>query len=309
MLGPDHQGRGQPAGEGRPRRRGVRRPAVGPAQVVVPVPAHPGRGQVEALGELAPGAGVGGRVQDRVDQQLEGDLRPAPVAGAEGDHRGQVPAGAVAGHGQPVLGATQRGRVARRPLGGRIRVLDSGRPAVLGRQPVVDRDDHRRHGRRQGPAQRVVGVEGPDHPAAAVEEDHDRERRLPLGGVDPHRQLPGRPGHDPVGDRGHGHRRPVQGRGVLDVEVPRLGDRLAVQGRPARPRHLVEQRPDLRQEGHGATRPGPGSGGPGWGWSRCGRTAPARTPGPRSPSGTWPGSPPPGRPAGRPARRWPCPRR
>ena len=77
------------------------------AQVVGPVPAHPGRGQVEALGVLAPGGGLGGRVQHRVDEQLEGDLGPAPVAGAEGDHRGQVPAGAVAGDGQPVLGAAQ----------------------------------------------------------------------------------------------------------------------------------------------------------------------------------------------------------
>ena len=280
-----------------------------PAQVVVPVPAHPGRGQVEALGELGPGAGVAGRVQDRVDEQLEGDRGPAAVAGAEGDHRGQVSAGAVAGDGQPVLGAAQRGRVARRPHGGRVGVLGGGRVRVLGRQPVVDRDDHRRHGRRQGPAQRVVGVEGPDHPAAAMEPDHDRERRLALGGVDPHRQVPGRTGHDPVGHRGHGRGRPVQGRGVLDMEGPRLGDRLAVQRRPARRGHLVEQRPDLGQEGHAATRPGRGSGGPGWRRSRCGRTAPARTRGHRSPPRTWPGSPRPGRPAGCPARRRPCPRR
>ena len=231
----------------RGRRRGPsRRPA---AQVVVPVPAHPGRGQVEALGVVAPGGGVGGRVQHRVDEQLERDRWPAPVAGAQGDHRGQVAAGAVAGHGQPVLGAAQRGRVARRPQGGRGGVLDRGRPAVLGGQPVAHRHHHRGHGRGQGPAQRVVAVQGPDHPAAAVEEDHDRERRLALGGVDPQRQLAGRPGHDPVPHRGHRRRRPVQGRRVLDVEGPRLADRLEVQRRPARRAHLVEQSPDLRQPG------------------------------------------------------------
>jgi hypothetical protein len=308
-LGPDHQGRRQAADEGRPQRRGVRGRAVGPAQVVVPVPAHPVRGQVVAVGELAPGGGVAGDVQHRVDQQLEGDRGPAAVAGAERDHRGQVAAGAVAGHGQAVLGPAQGGRVGRRPQRGRVRVLDRGRPAVLGGQPVVDRDDHRRGGRGQGPAQRVVAVQGPHHPAAAVEEDHDRERRGALGGVDPHRQLPGRPRDHLVGDRGHRHRRPVEGRGVLDVEGPGLGDRLAVQRRPARRRLPVQQRPDLGPQGHRATRPGPGSAGPGWPASRCGRTAPARTPGPRWPPGTCPGSRPPGRPGGCRARPWPSPRR
>ena len=78
-------------------------------------------------------------VGHRVDQQLKGERRPAPVPGPERHHRGQVAPRAVPADSErrPVLLGG--------PFDGCPGVFDGGREAVLGRHPVVH-GDHRAAG-------------------------------------------------------------------------------------------------------------------------------------------------------------------
>ena len=68
-----------------------------------------------------------------------------------------------------------------------VGVLDRGRERVLGRQAVVDADDHGADARAEQPAHALVGVEVADHEAAAVEVDDRRYRAVGVRAVDPHR--------------------------------------------------------------------------------------------------------------------------
>ncbi len=66
-----------------------------------------------------------------VQQQLEGEPGSTRALGRQGRHRGQVAAGAVAGHGDAARVDAERLRVLRDPLHGGNRVLDRGRERVL----------------------------------------------------------------------------------------------------------------------------------------------------------------------------------
>jgi len=66
-----------------------------------------------------------------VQQQLEGEPGATRALGRQGRHRGQVAAGAVAGHGDAARVDAERLRVLRDPLHGGNRVLDRGRERVL----------------------------------------------------------------------------------------------------------------------------------------------------------------------------------
>jgi hypothetical protein len=84
------------------------------------------------------------------------------------------------------------------PLSRGVAVVEGRRVDVLGREPVVDRDDE-----RAGPvgdaADRVVAdVEVADHPAAAVEVHDHGLRVVVAGGVDPDGDVARGPGDRPV---------------------------------------------------------------------------------------------------------------
>ena len=61
----------------------------------------------------------------------------APVAGEQGDGRGQVAAGAVAADREPGGVDAKLSRVRRDPPRARVAVLHGGGELVLGRQPVA----------------------------------------------------------------------------------------------------------------------------------------------------------------------------
>src|SRR6201999_356517 len=105
---------------------------------------------------------------------------------------GQVATGAVAADNDLVGDRAEFRGVFARPRERRIGIVDRGRRWVLGGQPVIDRQ-HVNVGVAAGqPAQRVVGVQVTDRPAAAVVE---HQQRRWLGGrraVVPGRDLTGR---------------------------------------------------------------------------------------------------------------------
>ena len=123
---------------------------------------------------------------------------------------------------------------------------------MLGRQPVAHADDG--CGDRGGEllAGGVVGPDVADHPAPAVEVDHDRQGLTRLRDVDTYRHIAGRSGDAPVDRRRRLVRVPGQSRqlahqlaGLGRVHVRERGLTLGV--------HLVEQRSHLRIEWHGHT--------------------------------------------------------
>ena len=62
-----------------------------------------------------------------------------------------------------------------RPVRGRQGVVEPGRERVLGREPVVDRQDRTAALDGQSPREVVVRVEIADHPPSAVEVDEEPE--------------------------------------------------------------------------------------------------------------------------------------
>jgi hypothetical protein len=79
------------------------------------------------------------------------------------------------------------------PAEGRIGILDGGRELMLRGQPVVYGYNEDVRAVRERAAEVVVGIQVPNHPAAAVVVDEDGERRRPGGGVDTYRNLSTRP--------------------------------------------------------------------------------------------------------------------
>ena len=113
----------------------------------------------------------------RVDEQLEG-ARHAGLGGADRDHGAEVPAGRVTADGDPLRVDAQLRGVLDGPLVARPAVVETGREAVLGREPVVHREHPHARPLGQQPAGRVVGVQvAVDHPAAVQE---DQQRRRPV---------------------------------------------------------------------------------------------------------------------------------
>ena len=88
-------------------------------------------------------------------------------------------------------------RRARRPSAKRPGVVDRGGEGVLGREPVVDREDRDAGVVGEQAAGAVVGVEVAEHPAAAVEVDEQRPAGPPgsRGEVEARRQRPAAAGN------------------------------------------------------------------------------------------------------------------
>ena len=74
--------------------------------------------------------------------------------------------------------------IRRRPAGRGPGVVDGGRKLVLRRQAIVDGQDDGPRAVAERATDHVLGIEIADDPAAAVEEDDDRERPRADGGID-----------------------------------------------------------------------------------------------------------------------------
>ncbi len=106
----------------------------------------------------------------------------------EREHRGDVTARRMAGERDPLgIAAILRGMVAR-PFDRQRAVLDEGREARLRDQSIIGQDgDEALAG--EGRAGKAIVAARAIHPAAAVEEDHHRKRRLGRASRRPHVQL------------------------------------------------------------------------------------------------------------------------
>ena len=183
------------------------------AEIARPVPLHLAPREKRVVGELLERRRGHAGVEAGIDQHLGAQRRASVVAGAQ-SHRGrQVGARAVAGDRDPGRIAPELPARGGEPARHGPAVLEAGGIRVLRRQAVVHRHDDRVGGPRQAAAHRVVRVEVPEHPSAAVEERNERlppgrppavpSRRSPAvpprrprvaGPVHPHRDRPGRPG-------------------------------------------------------------------------------------------------------------------
>ena len=190
------------------------------------------------------------RRRDRIDEQLEAHDRLARVAQVLADDGREVAAGRVAGDGEPPgVGAQQRG-VRVRPARRGERVVGSGGEARLGRTAVADVEHDGARGVRQRPADRVVGLDRAEQPAAAVEVDDERPQLLARAG------RPVRAGGDlaasdrdhMLGHGGDGLARPEPGEERLEVGA-RFRNRQEMCVRAPGRRDIVEQLP-----GHGVER-------------------------------------------------------
>ena len=167
----DHRG-GQPRVVVGQERRGEGVPRAGLVLDVVPVePPHPPGRQEVALGVLRPGGVLAPDVHGRVDEDLVGDLRPAPVAGHERDDRRQVASRGVPRDREALPVRPEVGGVLGEPAGGRVAVLRRRREGALRGEAVLHGGHGATRGARQGPAGGVVRLDAPDDPAPAVEVD------------------------------------------------------------------------------------------------------------------------------------------
>ena len=106
-----------------------------------------------------------------VDQKLKLQWRTSTIACVQGNHRREIAARAVAADRQAAGIDAEAGRVGCDPACGRDGVVHGGRELVLGRQPVMHRNDDAARCVGQRAADLVVALQVADHPAAAVEED------------------------------------------------------------------------------------------------------------------------------------------
>ena len=197
----------------------------------------------------------------RIDQHLGPQRRASLVAGAQSHRRRQVGARAVAGDRYPGRIAPELPARGGEPARHCPAVLEAGGIRVLRRQAVVHRHDDRVGGPRQAAAHRVVRVEVPEHPSAAVEERHER---LPPGGppavpprrprvagpVHPHRDRPGRPGNRAVLGRAPVVRLGQRHEQFSEIATP-VREREAHARRPSRRDEIVQKGFDLRICGDG----------------------------------------------------------
>ncbi len=223
-----------------PQRRGVRLAAVlMPLQILSPEPLHGLAGEHISLGMGSVRRRLEVVVGSRIDQHLQGGQRRAAVAAHQADHSRQVPAGAVAGHGNgrrrfigPRLNAQALG-VGLHPARGGEGIFRRSGKLVLRRQAVIDGRNQTAGSVGQRPAQVVVRGQVADHPAAAVEENHRpgvarswaaASRGRP---IEPQRNVASRRRDPPLFNLGHGLRRPKAG-DARQHHLPRLLGRALV---------------------------------------------------------------------------------
>ena len=144
-------------------------------EVLVREPHHHVVGEEVALAVLDVRRVAHGEVGDGVDEQLEGDRRPAGGLRHLRDDGREVAPGRVAAHGDAGGVDVQLGGMVDHPHDRVERIVDRCREGVLGRQAVVDRH----HGHPglvgEGAALAVGGLEVADDEAAAVEPHEHRK--------------------------------------------------------------------------------------------------------------------------------------
>jgi len=170
------------------------------------------------------------------------DLRSAAVTGKQAHDRREGPSGAFPHHpdgrGRGAASAQARGcagaqarGVLCRPHQSRVAVVYGGGEPVRRREPVVHRHHDGTHLHRDRTAHPVGQAQLAEHEPATMEvQDQRPPAGTGAGGtVDPHQNVPGRPGNGPVGYLGAGHDRPEDavghavGRGVPGLHGDDLG--------------------------------------------------------------------------------------
>jgi hypothetical protein len=234
----------QPGELSRRKRRELRRFRCRPGAIDVPVPGHLCAGKVVSGRELAVRGARAGRVERRVEQQLQLGLRGARRAQPQRQCCGEVSARAVSGDREAFAVRPEARAADARPPPCGFEVVEGGRIDVFGRAAVPDRDEYCVQRSREYAAQPIVRVERAGHPAAAVRIEHERQRRCRLRPVDAHGYRSRRPGYLRILDAAERFR--------LAAEAPRrlLGrcaQRFDVGWRRTRRRgeYRVEQTPDI----------------------------------------------------------------
>ena len=168
-----HESRGQ-ARELAAERRNARVGAIGGRAVDVPEPVHQRPRQEIARRIFVVGRTIEGAVGDRAYQKLARDLRAAAVARQLAGDGCDVAAGAPARDQNRSRHAAELGRVLGDPARRRIAVFCRGREAVFGRMTIPDTDEDHPGTPAHVAAERIVGLLVTQHPAAAMEIDHNR---------------------------------------------------------------------------------------------------------------------------------------
>jgi hypothetical protein len=167
-------------------------------QVVAPEPDHVVTRETIAIGVLAIRKRVEGVVGDGIKQKLVGYGRACAVSRHERDHGRQVAASAIAAYSQPGTIGLQHGGVVCNPDRRGVRILGSRWELVLRSQTIIDRHDQAASRVCQPPADRVVRIETPNHPAPAMKVDQDRKTAACDGRVNAQPQVPRQSGDHPL---------------------------------------------------------------------------------------------------------------
>ena len=153
-------------------------------------------------------------------EELEAHRRTAAIASEQHGCRSEPAAGALPADRDAIRVDAELARVVMHPPQRGIAIFDPGREGVLGRQPVLDRDDHRAELARDLHRDRVLHVDAADHEAAAVDVEQrgaSGRRRGSRGGVYAHRHGTVRSRDLPIVDVDSGR---------VDVRVQRRDQRL-----------------------------------------------------------------------------------
>ena len=229
------------------------------AEIVIAEPDHRRRRQRQHIGARDVALRAHREIHHRVDQQLEPQRRPALVACHQRHDGRQIAARAVAADAEPRWINFQTGRVCGNPDKRCERIIDRGRKPVLRRQPVVDRNHARTTAVGKLPAERIVGIEIADHPAAAVVVDQRGQhgvRRHPHRPVEPQRDRTSRSRRHQVTHLGHLRRVRLQDGAARNHCDARIRRRLLLQRRPSRQLEEIEHFLAVGIEGHGSIRCG-----------------------------------------------------
>ena len=172
-------------------------------RVVVEEPFHGRRIQSVAVVVETVGFRPRHGVRHRVGQHLQLELGAVVVARPDRGGGREIATGAVAADRQPARIDADLPAVGGHPLQAGDDIVERAGEAGLGRQPIVDGEDHDAGLDRELRAEHVVAVEIAEHPAAAVGEDQARQlgvaerRDRP---VDTHLDRTGRAGNVAVDD-------------------------------------------------------------------------------------------------------------
>jgi transcriptional regulator with XRE-family HTH domain len=147
------------------------------ARVLIPEPHHRVAPQVVAFGELVVGRGVEGRVGDRVEQQLERDVRSPTFPGQQRDRCCHVSSNAVASHGKALGVHSMLPTALGNPLHRRVALLEGRRVPGFGGETVLGEHDRGPGSDREFAHQPVMRLRAAEHPPGTMEVHDDGQRR------------------------------------------------------------------------------------------------------------------------------------